>query len=104
MLAFLKKIFPQATDFAALVARGAVIVDVRTASEFTSGHIKGSKNLPLDQIKNELAQLRQLNTPVITVCRSGNRSGIARSILSNAGIDVYNGGSWNSLAQKLNNK
>jgi rhodanese-related sulfurtransferase len=38
---------------------------------------------------------------VITVCRSGSRSGMAKSILKSAGIEVYNGGPWNVLKSKI---
>jgi phage shock protein E len=40
---------------------------------------------------------------LITVCRSGSRSSMAKSILASAGIEVYNGGPWNSLEKKLLN-
>lgn len=39
--------------------------------------------------------------PVITCCRSGNRSGMAQSVLTAAGIDCYNGGPWNVLESKI---
>ncbi|MEI7510018.1 MAG: rhodanese-like domain-containing protein, partial [Flavobacterium sp.] len=32
------------------VEKGAVIIDVRTSGEFQGGHIKGSKNIPLNTI------------------------------------------------------
>lgn len=89
------------TDFASLVREGAVIIDVRTSAEFHSGHIKGSRNIPLDTIKNKLAEIKKLQKPVITVCRSGARSGAAKSILETGGLTVYNGGAWNVLESKL---
>ncbi len=102
MLSFLKKLFPAPVDYNAVMARGAIIIDVRTSGEFSGGHIKGSRNLPLNQIKKEVPALKKLNAPIITVCRSGNRSGMAKSLLSASGIEVYNGGAWNSLVKKLN--
>ena len=101
MFSFLKKIFGEPTDFKALVQNGAVIVDVRTAGEYKTGHIKGSRNVPVDQIKSKVSELKKLGKPVITVCRSGSRSAMAKSILSSAGIEVYNGGPWNSLVSKI---
>lgn len=89
------------TDFKTLVTEGAIIVDVRTPGEYQSGHIKGSLNIPVDTIKNKLADLQKKNKPVITCCRSGARSGMAKDILSNAGITAYNGGPWNSLEKQL---
>jgi phage shock protein E len=38
---------------------------------------------------------------VITCCRSGARSGMAKSILTAAGVETVNGGPWNSLIQKI---
>jgi phage shock protein E len=35
------------------------------------------------------------------VCRSGNRSGSAKAILEKEGIEVYNGGAWDSLQNKI---
>lgn len=102
MLSFFKKLFPAPVDYAMLMDKGGLIVDVRTASEFDAGHIKGSKNIPLDRFRSEVSRLKQLNVPIITVCRSGNRSGIAKSLLTGAGVEAYNGGPWNSLAHKLN--
>ncbi|MBL7708726.1 MAG: rhodanese-like domain-containing protein, partial [Chitinophagaceae bacterium] len=84
-----------------LVNNGAVIIDVRSPGEYKSGHIKGSKNFPLDTIRNKVNDLKKLNKPVITVCRSGARSGMAKGILKSAGIEVYNGGPWFSLQNKI---
>ena len=89
------------TDFAKLVGEGAVILDVRTPSEFESGHIKGSRNLPLDRIQSQLSEIKKLNKPIITVCRSGGRSAAAKSILASAGLTVYNGGPWNVLKNRI---
>lgn len=101
MFGLLKKWFGAKTDFRQLVADGALIVDVRTPAEFKSGNIKGSRNIPLDEIKSKLQELKKSGKPVITVCRSGARSGMAKSILAAAGIPVYNGGPWNSLMAKI---
>ncbi len=101
MINFIKELFKPKADFAKLIKEGALVVDVRTKSEYQAGHIEGSRNLPLDKIKNEAASLKKLNKPLITVCRSGNRSGMAKSILVSAGIEVYNGGAWTSLKKQI---
>lgn len=103
MLAFLKKLLGGGTpvDYKALLSQGAVIVDVRTAAEFKSGHINGAVNIPLDVIKSKAAELKKKNKPVITCCRSGSRSGMAKSMLSAAGVECYNGGAWNMLNTKI---
>jgi rhodanese-related sulfurtransferase len=84
-------------DIAALIAKGAVIVDVRTPGEFASGHVKGSLNIPLDSLRNRLKEL-PANKPIITCCASGMRSGTAKSIMLSSGFEeVHNAGSWTSL-------
>ena len=81
--------------------KGAVIIDVRTPGEFQGGHIKGSKNIPLNTIGNQIESIKKLNKPVITCCASGMRSAQATSILKSNGIEVMNGGGWSSLENKL---
>ncbi len=101
MLSFLKNLFKPSADMAKLIGQGAIIVDVRTKAEYQGGHINGSKNIPLDKIAKEVESLKKLNKPVITVCRSGNRSGMAKSILTSAGMKVYNGGAWTNLKRQI---
>ena len=81
--------------------KGAVIIDVRTVGEFREGHIKNSRNIPLDNIFSKVNEIKRLEKPVIVCCRSGMRSAQAASILKNSGIDVMNGGGWQSLESKL---
>jgi phage shock protein E len=83
------------------VTKSAIIIDVRTVGEFREGHIKGSKNIPLDTINARVAEIKNLNKPVIVCCRSGMRSAQAASVLKSAGIEVINGGGWQSLEGKL---
>lgn len=88
-------------DYTELMKKGAVILDVRTKNEYASGHIKGSVNIPVDTLKNSLGKLKK-DKPVITCCASGMRSASAKSILeSNGFTEVYNGGGWNSLQNKI---
>ncbi|MEM0541212.1 rhodanese-like domain-containing protein [Flavobacterium sp. j3] len=83
------------------VKKGAVIIDVRTTGEFQGGHIKGSKNIPLNTIGNQIDTIKKANKPVIVCCASGMRSAQAASILKSNGIEVINGGGWQGLASKL---
>ncbi len=102
MLTFLKKLFGgTSVNYKELINNGAIIVDVRSATEYKAGHIPGSKNYPLDNIRSKVAELKKLNKSVITVCRSGTRSGIAKGILKSSGIEAYNGGPWTSLKNKI---
>lgn len=63
--------------------------------------LKILKNIPLQTIQKAIPELKKSGKVVITVCRSGSRSGMAKSILESAGIEVYNGGPWNVLKSKI---
>ena len=104
MIDTLKKIFglgPK-TDFEKLIQQGAVIIDVRTTAEYKGGHIKGSKNIPLNSLGYNLKKIGKKEMPVITCCASGMRSASARNILQSAGfVEVHNGGGWRNLQNKI---
>jgi phage shock protein E len=90
------------TDYALLVKNGAIILDVRSKGEFDSGHIHGAINISVDQLRNNLNRLKDKRKPIITCCASGMRSASAKSILLASGYtEVYNGGGWSSLQNKL---
>lgn len=101
-MSILGKLFGiKSVDFKQLVNDGAVIIDVRTPGEFQGGHIKGSMNIPLQNIQGSLSKIPK-NKTVITCCASGMRSASAKSILKSAGYaDVHNGGGWMSLKGKI---
>lgn len=103
MLAAIKKLFGgKKTDYAQLVKEGAIIMDVRTRAEYESGHIQNSINIPLDQLANNLHKWKDKNKPIITCCASGMRSASAKKLLTSCGyVNVYNGGGWNALRNKL---
>ena len=99
MLQFIKNIlgFGPKIDINALIAQGATIVDVRTPAEYKDGHVKGSINLPLQTLGSQMNKLKK-DQVIITCCRSGSRSGMARRQLQAAGFtQVYNGGPWNTI-------
>jgi len=81
---------------------GAMIVDVRTPSEFSSGHAPGSINIPTSQFQSKLGKMKKAKS-VVLCCRSGARAGSVQGILSNAGIESINAGPWQNVvkAQKL---
>ncbi len=89
-------------DYAQLVKEGAIILDVRSKSEYAGGHIKGSINISVDALSSNLSKLKDKNKTIITCCASGMRSASAKGILkSNGYINVHNGGGWSSLQSKL---
>jgi len=88
-------------DLKSLVQNGAVIVDVRTKSEYQSGHIKGSVNIPLQELSGQLGKLKK-DQVIITCCASGMRSASARGVLRSKGFEqVHNGGGWQNLHYKI---
>ena len=96
-MGLLSSIFGKKADLDDVMARGGVIVDVRSVGEYKSGHVKGSINIPLDSLKSNLGKLNK-SKPVITCCASGMRSSSAKSLLQSSGFsEVHNGGSWSSL-------
>jgi phage shock protein E len=104
MIDRLKKLFgiSAKVNYLELIAQGAVIVDVRSKSEYLAGHIKDSINMPVDTLRNNLFTLKNKSQPIITCCASGMRSASAKSILkSNGFTEVYNGGGWSSLKNKI---
>ncbi len=103
MIGFIKKLFGggPAVDFKELLKEKAQIVDVRTKAEYQQGHVKGSINIPLNNLSNHYAKMKK-DTPIITCCASGVRSAQAKHILTSNGFTrVYNGGGWMSLNRKL---
>jgi phage shock protein E len=103
MINALKKLFgigPK-VDYVSLVKQGAVILDVRSKGEYQNGHIKGSINISVDTLANNLGKLKK-DKPIITCCASGMRSASAKSLLKSKGFtEVHNGGSWMTLQNKI---
>lgn len=82
---------------AELLAKGTVI-DVRTPAEFAAGHAPGSTNIPVDQIGASIAKIKKMPQPIITCCKSGMRSGMAKKVLEKSGVEAINGGTWRAVA------
>lgn len=79
---------------------GAVLLDVRTKSEYADGHIEGSCNLPLNEIYTVGDMIPDKNTPLFVHCYSGVRSARAvsylkgngyKTVLDLGGISSYSG-------------
>lgn len=77
-------------DLAALPRDGSVtLVDARTPGEYRRGHADGFINLPLDELREHLAELDPAK-PVYVMCQSGLRSYLACRILAQYGFTCYN--------------
>ena len=86
-------------EAAELQKSGAVLIDVREDAEWAAGHAPDAVHVPLERVDDSVS--RFTGQRVLTVCRSGGRSGRAAEILGSAGIDVRNvaGGmsAWSEL-------
>ncbi len=65
------------------------IIDVREPYEFEEEHIQQAKLIPLGQIQNKISSIKK-DKPVVFVCRSGARSGMACMFASKQGYETYN--------------
>ena len=77
-------------DVPTLPQDGSVtLLDVRTAAEYGRGHLEGFQNIPVDELRDRLGELRP-GRPVYVICQSGLRSYIASRILEGNGYETYN--------------
>jgi phage shock protein E len=81
--------------------QGALLIDVRTAGEFSAGHLTNAINIPLDQLKQVLPRrVPDQGEALLLYCRSGRRSGIAERELRWLGYtNVFNLGSLDQARQ-----
>ena len=76
----------------------ATIIDVRTPGEFMMGNVKGSINIPLDEVSSRVKEFKNIQGNVVLCCASGGRSGQATMFLEQNGLsNVYNGGGWQTV-------
>ena len=65
------------------------IVDVRKSDEFSAGHLRDSKNIPIDNLDKRVSELDKTH-PVLVVCQSGVRASRAAGEFRRAGFgEVY---------------
>jgi rhodanese-related sulfurtransferase len=74
-------------DAVRLMNQGALLLDVRSQSEFDSGHILDARHVPQDQIASSGEVLKRYKDKVvIACCESGMRSGAAARVLQAQGF------------------
>lgn len=82
----------------AAVERGALLLDVRTAQEYASGHLDGAVNIPIDQLERRLDEVGPTDREVVVYCEVGARSAYAATVLERAGygkvVDLGPMGAW----------
>ncbi len=84
-----------------------LILDVRSTEEFSAGHLRGSKNIPVQSLSLKIASLLGWkDKKVLVYCHSGGRSMAASQMLKKSGFTkIYNmaGGvsAWVGVGNKL---
>ena len=84
------------------IDNNAVIIDVRSESEFNSGNIEGSVNVPLKDLMYRVNEFKK-DKKYITVCTVGMRAESAKKFFKKRGFKVVNGGRWSTLKDLRNN-
>ena len=74
-------------QFAAALADGAAVIDVREPYEYVGGHVPGAVLMPMGQLPCRTHELSR-NRPVYVICASGNRSSAMADYLARAGFDA----------------
>ena len=81
------------------IEQGAMLVDVRSAEEFNQNHLDNAINYPLNTVNIAFKDIDK-DQPIVVYCRSGNRSGQAKKILTSLGFkNVHNAGGLTELLQ-----
>jgi phage shock protein E len=82
--------------------QGAMIIDVRSAEEFRSGHLPGAINIPVNELEPQIpARVPNQQTVLLLHCQSGVRSGMGKRVLTKLGYSkVFNLGSY-TRAEKI---
>jgi phage shock protein E len=85
---------------------GALVIDVRSSGEFSSGHLPKTINIPLDEIESALPKrVKDKNQTLLLHCASGMRSGMAKSKLTDMGYtNAFNLGSYGRAEKIVNGK
>lgn len=70
----------------ALVARGALLVDVRTEESFTVERLPGAFSLPLEDLDQAKELFEQRSKPIVVYCGAGIQSAAAAKRLAEMGF------------------
>lgn len=82
------------------INEGAVLLDVRSTTEFALGSVGNAINIPLHILPFSLEQFK--GKKVVVFCLSGARSANALRLLERGGIDTINGKTWRHVRKVIN--
>ncbi len=82
-----------------MINNGALLVDVRTQSEFNEGHLPNAKLIPVNQVEQRIAEFGEdKDRKIVLYCKAGVRAAKAESILKSQGYtQVFNAGGYADL-------
>jgi rhodanese-related sulfurtransferase len=89
-----------ASEISSVLAEGAVVIDVRTPSEFAGGHVADALNIDVSSkdFESKVGALDKSKTYVV-YCRTGSRAGQAVEAMAKLGFEnLLNGGAFDDLA------
>jgi rhodanese-related sulfurtransferase len=80
-------------DLKKRAAESSQLIDVRSPSEFASGHIPGAVNIPMDQLESRLDDL-SARQPIVLICQMGKRARMTADLLGpcHLNLSVLDGG------------
>ncbi|WP_124980197.1 rhodanese-like domain-containing protein [Nonlabens xiamenensis] len=82
------------------IKEGAILLDVRSTTEFEGNHIENSLNIPVQSLDKHLDQLDK-DQPIVTYCARGGRSTLAAAKLRKLGYRVVDGGGIRNMRRQL---
>ncbi len=93
-------------EAAEYLKNGAMVIDVRSANEYESGHIMRAQNIPLDRIEvMALSVIRDRSKVLLLHCSTGVRSNLAKKKLIDMGFkNSFNLGSYERAAKIITNQ
>ena len=63
------------------------LIDVRSPSEYATGHIPGAINMPMEQVQSRIPDLERENA-IVLVCQSGQRARMVAGLLEPCGKEL----------------
>jgi len=81
------------------IHEGALLVDVRTSEEYSTGHLEGALLIPYDQVANRISEFgSDKDRTIVLYCRSGKRADKAEQVLGQHGFThIINGGGYQDM-------
>ncbi len=66
-----------------------MLIDIRNTSQYVTGHMEGSHNIPLNKLAKKIDKLDK-KQPIVIVCHNGLRGREAVDMLQSAGFNASN--------------